>query len=313
MHSISYGGINLLELILLVIGILLLVGILGYILLDYLITRFFKAPYPHNTRGALQEGYTEELLAVPLSKYKIMLRKWSQSAKNLNAILFVHGWDSSMGYFQDLIPFFQRHDFDVFGLDYRSHGDSDHQKLISIYNIADDISATVRYIHDHHPNSKLVLFGHSLGGVASIVGQGNGQIPQEYIATTITEGIYSHGRYILYRFIQEYNAPELIGKLVTPIIRRKILSTIPNEHPKMGTAHDLLLMNPQLQITRISNPVYMLHAVNDHVVSIEELRTFAALNNPNVTTIELQDGNHFKTHLYPQYFEVLESILKQIS
>jgi alpha-beta hydrolase superfamily lysophospholipase len=298
------SGTILLQLIISFISLLVII----LFLLDRLISKFFKSPYPHNLRGKILPNHEKITLQPKFSPHSLIMRKWSNYQSN-KSILLVHGWDSSMGFFHKHVKFFVENDFTVYTLDFTSHGESDHKNLITIYTIAEDIQAAVKYIHNTNKSEDLIVYGHSLGGVSLVVGLGNGQITEEYVSYVVTEGIYAHGIYVINRFLQKYRLPSFITRILIPIVRRKVLSTIHKNNPIKKQAKDLLLMNPIDQIKNISIPLLMLHPAKDQIVSIKELRKFESLNLPNVNTVELNKGTHFNTSNFEEYWHFITSRL----
>lgn len=281
----------------------------------YRITKQFYHPhYPPFLRGGIPVGVDAEDM-VPIEGYdtkrggkgvSVKVRSWMPETKNGNAILFIHGWESSMGYFKDHIRHYLSQGFLVIGVDGVSHGESDYCDILSLVNMADSIETARKWMLSKYKVNKVVLWGHSLGGVGSTIGVGTGLIGK--IDTLVIEGIFSDSQYIIKRYLNSSPLPNFISKSFLWMMRKVFLSTLPKGH-RMKNLKDLSVFNPSYQLENIHVPYILVHAVGDHVVSYSEFEEMIKVKNPLLVPISLEKGNHFTTQDYPGYFERIDSAL----
>ena len=101
-------------------------------------------------------------------------------------ICIVHGIGEYGGRFDRVAERFRADNMAVFALDLRGHGESVGKKGDCAHRskVLDDVSALIEYAQDKHPDKKLVLYGHSMGGNIVLDYRGRGMlndVPSGYI------------------------------------------------------------------------------------------------------------------------------------
>lgn len=101
-------------------------------------------------------------------------------------ICIVHGIGEYGGRFDRVAERFRADNMAVFALDLRGHGESVGKKgdCAPRSKVLDDVSALIEYAQDKHPDKKLVLYGHSMGGNIVLDYRGRGMlndVPSGYI------------------------------------------------------------------------------------------------------------------------------------
>ena len=101
-------------------------------------------------------------------------------------ICIVHGIGEYGGRFDRVAERFRADNMAVFALDLRGHGESVGKKgdCAPRSKVLDDVSALIEYAQDKHPDKKLVLYGHSMGGNIVLDYKGRGMlndVPSGYI------------------------------------------------------------------------------------------------------------------------------------
>ena len=101
-------------------------------------------------------------------------------------ICIVHGIGEYGCRFDRVAERFRADNMAVFALDLRGHGESVGKKgdCAPRSKVLDDVSALIEYAQDKHPDKKLVLYGHSMGGNIVLDYRGRGMlndVPSGYI------------------------------------------------------------------------------------------------------------------------------------
>ena len=84
------------------------------------------------------------------------------------ALVFIHGWSCDRAYWREQLPHFAE-DYKVVAIDLAGHGASgDERESYSMENFGADVAAVV----DHLGLERVVLIGHSMGGLVIVDGGG---------------------------------------------------------------------------------------------------------------------------------------------
>ena len=101
-----------------------------------------------------------------LDKKSIFARSWTPSEDGANTILIVHGLGEHSGRYEHWAELFTEKGFNVIAMDLRGHGKSvgkrGHSK--SLEKLLDDIDIMFAEAKKLFPESKLILYGQSMGG-----------------------------------------------------------------------------------------------------------------------------------------------------
>lgn len=281
----------------------------------YLISDFYRPPFPHHIRGSVPQNAIFEGYIPPQNKWNAQLkvRVWGQTNAS-NTIVFVHGWDSSMGHFTPHIQHYVKIGYRVVAVDFRSHGESEHKSFISVFNIADDIQSCLKWTHEKYAVDTLRVWAHSLGGVALVVGLGYRLIDKSLLNYGVIEGIYANGSYIVNRFVQQYSVPHFVVRyLLSPLMHRKLISTLYPTHPQYAklkrqifSLDDASYISPIENLQYVNIPLLSIHAKDDPVVSYSEFEVLAQRGAVAHDYLSLENGGHFKTAFTPNFFQLVD-------
>jgi len=105
----------------------------------------------------------------------LFLRAWVPTEKSNIAILIFHGITAYSGPYEMIGPQLSRMGYNVYGLDLRGHGLSDGIRgdYPSKERLVLDLGETIQFLKSKHKS--LILFGHSLGVVTTIIALNNFQ------------------------------------------------------------------------------------------------------------------------------------------
>lgn len=92
---------------------------------------------------------------------------WIPSSTPQAIVGIVHGLGSHSGMFSTVIDHLTPHGYGIYGLDLRGHGRSPGQRgyIQDWSDFRNDVQHFLHLIIAHHPNTPIVLWGHSLGGL----------------------------------------------------------------------------------------------------------------------------------------------------
>jgi len=109
---------------------------------------------------------TEELLTADGCKH--FLRSWKTNGSTV--LLIMHGLGGHSGWYIDMGNVFASHGITVYAMDHRGFGRSEGMPghIDSYHTYVKDIHFILTEIRKRHPNAKLYLFGHSMGGLFAI-------------------------------------------------------------------------------------------------------------------------------------------------
>lgn len=91
---------------------------------------------------------------------------WLPSEKPKAVLVYSHGLAEHGGRNMNMVNYFVSRGYAVYSLDHRGHGISEGTKgyVDSFSDFTADLDAFLSLVHDEHPDSKIFLVGHSVGG-----------------------------------------------------------------------------------------------------------------------------------------------------
>ncbi|PJZ25316.1 lysophospholipase [Leptospira hartskeerlii] len=100
---------------------------------------------------------------------KLYAQAWTKSGAN-RVIVFCHGFGEHSGRYSNLIQYFKDSDVNFYGLDLRGHGKSDGKRghASGFEAFVDDLADFVQEVRKREHRDKILLLGHSMGGVVVI-------------------------------------------------------------------------------------------------------------------------------------------------
>lgn len=101
--------------------------------------------------------------SIDLSSHRINVHEWGQALQDQPTVVLVHATGFHGRTWDKVVSHLPHHH--VIALDLRGHGMSDALTFNSWYELGEDVASTMRKLQLHN----VILVGHSLGGVASVV------------------------------------------------------------------------------------------------------------------------------------------------
>jgi lysophospholipase len=124
-------------------------------------------------------------------------RRWRTSQKSKATLIGVHGYSEHSGRYDHVAKYFNERGYDVFWIDLPGHGHSD-GKRNSIENFDDYVVAIERLLREaerSEAKNPFHLFGHSLGGLASLRFIQESKLASQISSLTLSSPLLGLGRY----------------------------------------------------------------------------------------------------------------------
>jgi pimeloyl-ACP methyl ester carboxylesterase len=130
---------------------------------EYFIFRpeVLKEDYVFDFRRPLEEHWIEGKRG---GKIHALWRKTGPEARGV--VLYFHGNAGSLKRWGHLYQYFERHQFDLFIIDYRGYGKSRGKRRMPL--MYDDAERVYHYVRAHYPPEKILLYGRSLGSAFAL-------------------------------------------------------------------------------------------------------------------------------------------------
>ncbi|MCW8195290.1 alpha/beta hydrolase [Proteobacteria bacterium 005FR1] len=98
---------------------------------------------------------------------KIFRQWWLPSGEPQAIMLIVHGLAEHSGRYRPLVHHFVPMGYAVYGFDHLGHGKSEGPRCHAdaIEDFTENLQRMVLWVKERHPGKKLILFGHSMGGL----------------------------------------------------------------------------------------------------------------------------------------------------
>lgn len=97
---------------------------------------------------------------------KIHTAHWLPSTEMKAVVLLVHGISEHIGRYGHVAEFFARHGYALYGLDHRTHGQSEGEPRVYIddFNqVVTDLKQYFDLVKATHPGKRIFIYGHSMG------------------------------------------------------------------------------------------------------------------------------------------------------
>lgn len=93
-------------------------------------------------------------------------QRWQPAKEPKAIIIIIHGYAEHSGRYAHVADYFANHGYAVETFDLRSHGKSDGKNTFirSFNDLFSDVDLFLKRVNERHPNQKLFLLGHSMGG-----------------------------------------------------------------------------------------------------------------------------------------------------
>lgn len=257
---------------------------------------------------------------------RLFAMHWCPADKVKGAIGIIHGIGEYSGRYANWAECFCQHQYEVFAIDYRGHGDAEGIKghADCIDELFDDVSAFFNLIRDKKRGETLIIYGHSMGGnlVLNYLLSGYNCFDRVIVASPWIELVKPPAGFVI-------KLAGVLNKIVPKFrikngIRSSQLSQVDKERELAGrdeklhnwvsvrlfnlmyeAGRELLMKKSQIPI-----PLLLLHGKDDPITSAEASRRFG--NQQSNTTFIDYPGALHELHREPQSEQVFQDIMNWI-
>ena len=219
---------------------------------------------PTFTLNKRKYARTDLLLPGPRGSLVCSWYRCSSSTSD-SCIIYLHGNSGSRVDSEEILELVLRSGISLFCFDFSGCGMSEGETISLGYYEKDDISAVIKYIYSVQPKVNLILWGRSMGAVASILyAQDN-----PFIVARVLDSPFADFNQVVYEMVADY-------KLLPRFLSSFILD-LTAKHIKQQTNFDIRQLIPKNSIKNCRVPTIFIHSGEDALVKIEHSREMYAL------------------------------------
>lgn len=185
--------------------------------------------------------------------------------------VILHGFGGSYHEMQPYCKFFHDKNFNVLAVDNRAHGESEGRCIGFGWLDRFDVLAWVKFLEDRNPDTKILLFGLSMGASAVLSACGE-RLPKNVVAC-IADCAFANADRQIGHVMRKH-------KMVFKFFRRHLYSYTKRLH-----GLDILQADTQRQVKNSKIPILYIHGKEDSFVPIENSKILY-----NATPSNLRDS-----------------------
>lgn len=181
-------------------------------------------------------------------------------------IIYLHGNASNQMEGRFLIGLFPPVGISLFCFDFDGCGLSTGDMVSLGYYEQEDVKCAMDMLHEKFGVQDFILWGRSMGAAVTVMATGKFNADNR-IKAILIDSPYASIRYIVKGLGKEKRIPRWIADRVY----KKVRKNVRNE-----ANFDLQEISPITDMTKITCPVFMIHAIDDHFVSVTNSRLLYA-------------------------------------
>jgi alpha-beta hydrolase superfamily lysophospholipase len=254
--------------------ILILYGLIGiaiYYLQDYML--FSAVALPRNHVYNFKEPHKE--IDIPFdSVSNISVVEFTSNQPAKGVVLYFHGNKTNISRYQRFVPYFTKHGYEVWMIDYPGYGKS--TGLMNEQRLYDYAGQLYKLARARFPKDSIIIYGKSLGtGIAAWLAS------RKDCKQLILETPY-------------YSLPSLASHFLPIYPMERMM------HYKIPTCE---------YIPRIIAPITIFHGTSDGIIPYSNCRRLQPLLKPTDKFITIEGGSHRDLFTFPFFREKLDSLL----
>lgn len=228
------------------------------------------------------------------------IRGWyipNESETNSRLVIIVPGWGSNASRMIPYAKHFHSLGHSVLMFSTRNQGNSDLTGYSSLYQFRCDALSAVEFADKNYPGQDIILFGHSIGGSATILATAHD--------TRIKAGVSCSA----------FADPV---KLVSDAVRRRKLPVFPfvSVFFKLFTLYYKIKLDdvtPFLKIKNVTIPFLLLHGDDDKVIDISNMHKLSEKSDNNNVSVQIISGmGHNKLYEFDEFNKSVERFVEQL-
>jgi len=223
----------------------------------------------------------------------LQIQMWYQHDRS-NAVIIVHGHADNSGLMlKRYVQFYNSIGYDAVLLDMRNHGKSEKQTPVTLgVNEREDVEAVIEWTISRNWEN-LVIFGTSMGAVASLLSM---EKYSTYINSIILDSLFLDDQVVIENNQVKHNIPKIWRFLSQMYLEIRMGEF---EFP------DILM-----KIQELSNlQMLILHGSKDVEAPIDIIEKVENLNLNNLETVLIDGGEHSRLYRHVEFTQAITSFL----
>lgn len=229
-------------------------------------------------------GLKYQNISFRLNSGEPLLSGWYvKGTKTNTAVVVVEGWGQNRNKALRYTSFFNKLGYPVLTFDFRGQGASEGKLCTLGYQESKDIAAAVKYLLEEKKTENIILFGVSMGGVASLLYASENNQPE--IKAIIVDSIYYNFKMLIRDKIHQVS-PLLIYPLANFInLSASFFMKLPVCYIDLNQAQN------------VNVPVLIIHSSSDREIPVSQaLKLKKILKKSKIVLIDnAPHGENFKT------------------
>lgn len=271
---------------------------------------------------------TNTFLIIAKDGLQLFARSWESEQKPKAVICLVHGLGEHSGRYNCLADFLSKSGYITLSFDLRGHGRSDGKRghADSLDVLLDDITSLLSEASLRFPGKPSFLYGHSLGGLLTLVYAMRCQSPLAG-AITVAPGLKTSLTEQRLKVAFAYMFAPVLPHLSLPtgldptslsrdpeVVRAYITDPLVHDRATLRLARDALAAIPWVfeHAGDLHLPLLIMHGTADRLVFPESSQEFAHLVQSDVT-LKLWDGFYHEIHNEPEKQTVFAYLLNWLN
>ncbi|WP_064196906.1 MULTISPECIES: alpha/beta hydrolase [Emticicia] len=251
-------------------------------------------------------------------------KKWESTLPTKAVICIMHGMGEHINRYNHVAEMFTSNGYSVIGCDHRGHGKSEGKSghFPDFDTFLNDVDTLLKVASEHFPNTKQILYGHSMGGnlVANYLLRRQPKITGAILSSPYFQLAFQPSKITLFigRMMKGiFPSLSLSSGLDSSAISRDIeevkkYNEDPLVHDKVSAKMGIeMIETGQWAIdnaAKLSVPTLLYHGTADRLTSHHGSELFAQKAGKNLTFISLE-GLYHETHNEPEKAEVFKKII----
>ncbi len=265
------------------------------------VSRAYRPPQVPHRRDPQAFGIPFEPIRFPTAGGKTLYGWWIPTTvrppERAATLILVHGWSRNAERMMFCIRKFHPAGFNLLAFDARGHGSSDADGTSNMLKFSEDIRAAIdEAVHRGANTDRIGVFGHSVGGAASI----HAAAHDPRIRALVTVGAFAHPGILMRADLRKKGIPRMLSRLILAYVEHNIGAKLDQIAPK---AH----------LQTIDAPVLIVHGEQDEVVPVEHARRLRAVAGPNVTFLILPLRGHSDCSRDPAFWPAVFAHLDHLN
>jgi len=253
---------------------------------------------------------------------KLHGQQWKVEAP-IALICMLHGLGEHIGRYKHVAEAFNKKQISFYGFDLRGHGSSEGKKghTSSIQHMFDDIEQFLVIMRKEHPDTPIIIYGHSMGGNLALSYLLNRNSKEIALGIITSPWLRLTNQPSGFQLLLAKFGARFLPSLAQPNgLNIKDISSVKEEQDAYANDplnHDRITGGLFMEISKmgeksismaslLKTPILLAHGTDDNITSPKGSEEFAKNAPSNLIKLKLWDGLHHETHNELNKEEVIE-------